>query len=101
MILVDEASAGAYYGAIVAAPYGKMFFSKLFELFNIPKDDPNIKLEEVIMPELVGKSVAEAISILKKLGVFYEIDGSSGIIKEQLPPAGTIIYKGEVVLIVT
>ena len=47
MILVDEASAGAYYGAIVAAPYGKMFFSKLFELFNIPKDDPNIK-EDVV-----------------------------------------------------
>jgi stage V sporulation protein D (sporulation-specific penicillin-binding protein) len=101
MILVDEASAGAYYGAIVAAPYGKMFFSKLFDLFNIPKDDPSIKLEEVVMPELLGKSVAEAISTLKKLGVFCEIDGSGGIVKEQLPPAGTIIYKGEVVLIVT
>ena len=101
MILVDEASAGAYYGAIVAAPYGKLFFSKLFELFNIPKDDPNIKLEEVVMPELLGKSIADAISTLKKLGVFCEIDGSGGIVKEQLPPAGTIIYKGEVVLIVT
>ena len=101
MILVDEASAGAYYGAIVAAPYGKMFFSKLFEMLNIPKDDPKHILEEVVMPDIVGKSLAEAAAELKKCGLFYEVDGNSGVVKEQLPPAGTRIYKGQTVLIVT
>lgn len=101
MILVDEASAGAYYGAIVAAPYGKMFFSKLFEMLNIPKDDPKFVLEEVIMPNVVGKSLAEAVAELKKCGIFYEVDGSGGVVKDQLPPAGTRIYKGQTVLIVT
>ena len=101
MILVDEASAGAYYGAIVAAPYGKLFFSKLFEMLNIPKDDPSIILEEVIMPDVVGKSLAEAVAEIKKLGLFYEVAGDGDSVKEQIPPAGTRIYKGQTVLIVT
>lgn len=101
MILVDEPSAGAYYGSIVAAPYGKSFFSQLFEFYNIPKDDPSVVLEEVIMPQVVGLSLANAVAELKKVGIEYEIDGDGSIITKQLPPAGTKIYKGSVVLLVT
>lgn len=101
MILVDEPSAGAYYGSIVAAPYGKSFFSQFFEFYDIPKDDPNIVVEEVIMPQVVGLSLANAVAELKKVGLEYEIDGDGGIIKKQLPPAGTKIYKGSVVLLIT
>ena len=101
MILVNEPSNGVYYGSLVAAPYGKEFFKEFFTLFNIKKDDPNIVLEEVIMPDIVGKSLAEAVSMLKVLGVNYEIDGEGGVVKQQLPPPGTKIYKGETVLIIT
>lgn len=101
MILVDEPSAGAYYGSLVAAPYGKEFFSELFEFYDIPKDDPSFVQEEVIMPQLTGYSLAYAVSELKKLGIEYEIDGEGGTIKQQLPPAGTKIYKGSVVLLIT
>ena len=101
MILVDEPSAGAYYGSLVAAPYGKSFFSQLFEFYNIPKDDPSVVLEEVIMPQVVGLSLTNAVAELKKVGLEYEIDGDGSIITKQLPPAGTKIYKGSVVLLVT
>lgn len=101
MILVDEPSAGAYYGSLVAAPYGKSFFSQLFEFYNIPKDDPSVVLEEVIMPQVVGLSLANAVAELKKVELEYEIDGDGSIITKQLPPAGTKIYKGSVVLLVT
>lgn len=101
MILVDEPSAGAYYGSLVAAPYGKSFFSQLFEFYNIPKDDLSVVLEEVIMPQVVGLSLANAVAELKKVGLEYEIDGDGSIITKQLPPAGTKIYKGSVVLLVT
>ena len=53
------------------------------------------------MPDIVGKSLAEAVSMLKVLGVNYEIDGEGGVVKQQLPPPGTKIYKGETVLIIT
>ena len=101
MILVDEPGAGAYYGAIVAAPYGKQFFSELFDLMNFPKDDPNIVLEEVVMPDLVGQSLANAVAELKKIGLYYEIAGEGSFVVKQLPPPGTIVYKGETIILVT
>lgn len=101
MILVNEASAGAYYGAIVAAPYGRQFFEKLFEFYDIPKDDKNIQIEEVIMPDLVGESLAEAVSKLKRLGLFYEIDGEGGTIRKTIPPAGIKLKKGDTILLIT
>lgn len=101
MIMVDEPSAGAYYGSIVAAPYGKQFFSSLFDFYNFPKDDIDIVLEEVIMPEVTGYSLANAVSELKELGISYEIDGEGSVVKKQLPPAGTILYKGQTVLLIT
>lgn len=101
MILVDEPSAGAYYGSLVAAPYGKSFFSQFFEFYNMPKDDEKVVLEEVIMPQVTGYSLANAAAELKKAGLEYELDGSGGTIKEQLPPAGTKLTKGTTVLLVT
>ena len=101
LIMVDEPSAGAYYGSIVAAPYGKQFFSSLFEFYNFPKDDSSVVLEEVIMPEVTGYSLANACAKLKKRGLEYEIDGDGGVVKKQLPPAGTILYKGQTVLLIT
>ena len=100
LIMVDEPSAGAYYGSIVAAPYGKQFFSSLFEFYNFPKDDSSVVLEEVIMPEVTGYSLANACAELKKRGLEYEIDGDGGVVKKQLPPAGTILYKGQTVLLI-
>lgn len=101
MILVDEPSAGAYYGSLVAAPYGKNFFSQFFEFYDLPKDDNSVELKEVLMPQVTGYSLASAVAELKKIGLEYEIDGSGSTIKQQLPPAGTKLNKGETVLLIT
>ncbi len=101
MIMVDEPSAGAYYGSIVASPYGKEFFSQLFEYKDIPKDDETSVCKEVVMPNIKGMSLANALALLKTLNLFCEIDGEGGVITEQLPPAGTICYEGETILIST
>lgn len=101
LIMVDEPSAGAYYGSIVAAPYGKQFFASLFDFYNFPKDDANVVLLEVIMPEVTGYSLANAVAELKKVGLDYEIDGDGSVVRKQLPPAGTILYKGQTVLLIT
>ena len=73
MIMVDEPSAGAYYGSLVASPYGKEFYSSLFEYLDIPKDDESAKRMEVIMPNLIGESLANAVAILKTLNLYYDI----------------------------
>ncbi len=100
MIMVDEPSAGAYYGSLVAAPYGKEFFSQLFEFYDMPKDDSNIVVEEVTMPQVEGLSLAEAMAEVTAAGLGYEIDGEGAFITKQLPPAGTRLHKGDTVLLV-
>lgn len=101
MLLVDEPSAGAYYGSIVAAPYGQSFFSQLFEFYDMPKDSVETILVEVVMPQVTGLSLANAVAEIKRLGLEYEIDGDGSFVKQQLPPAGTKLYKGNVVLLIT
>lgn len=101
MILVDEPSAGAYYGSLVAAPYGKTFFQELFSFYNLPKDNESVVVEKVVMPQVVGMSLANAVAQIKKAGLEYEIDGSGGVILRQLPPAGTILDKETTVLLIT
>ena len=99
--MVDEPGAGAYYGSIVAAPYGKMIFEKLFKYLNIPKDDENVKLEYVVMPNLIGLTLTDAIRQLNSLKLDCEIDGHGGIILEQLPPEGVKIPINTAVLLKT
>ena len=100
-IMVDEASAGAYYGSIVAAPYGKEIFTRLFDYLGEEKQDKSVQVEYVEMPDLVDKSIVECISILKKLDLGFEIDGDGEYIARQLPPVGTRLQKGTTILLVT
>ncbi len=100
MILVDEPGAGAYYGGVVAAPYGKIFYSELLKYLGETKQDPSVIVEQVTMPNLVGLSLAEGVEILIKLGLEYEIDGFGTIVKAQLPPEGTTLQKGDCVILV-
>jgi len=105
LFAVDEPSAGAYYGSVVAAPYGKEIFANLFTYLNIQPTNLEEDLKQIEktikMPNLIGKSLTEAISILNNLGLIYEIDGEGGIIKDQLPPAGTMLFKDANVILIT
>ena len=100
LLLVDEPGAGAYYGSVVAAPYGKEVFSGIFEYLSIEKDSSD-PVEYVTMPSLVGISLTDASVILKQLGLFYELDGEGEYILQQLPPQGTSLAKGTTIVLIT
>ncbi len=101
LVFVDEPSAGAYYGSIVAQPYGKIIFNKMFEYLNIPKENEEIKLEYIKMPNVVGLTVSEASEILIKMGIDFELYGESGKIKKQLPPEGEDIAVGDTIVLIS
>lgn len=100
-IMVDEPSAGAYYGSIVAAPYGKIVFSNLFEYLGEKKQDESVAVNYVEMPNLVGDSLADAGSKLKALNLCYELDGEGEFVLAQLPPAGSMLAEGTYVVLIT
>ena len=58
-------------------------------------------IEEVEMPQLVGKTLSEAAVILDKIGINFETDGEGGIILKQLPPSGTTLAKGDTIVLIT
>ena len=100
-IMVDEPGAGVYYGSLVAAPYGKTVFTQLFEYLDEEKQDPSKVVRQVSMPNLVGKSLADGLLELKKLGLECEIEGDGGVVSEQLPPEGTLLVEGSTILLRT
>ncbi len=100
-IMVDEPGAGAYYGSIVAAPYGKIVFTNLFEYLGEEKQDESVEVKYVTMPDLVGLSLAESGSRLKALNLYYELDGEGEFVTDQLPPPNTMVQEGTTVVLIT
>lgn len=100
-VMVDEPSAGAYYGSIVAAPYGKLIFTNMFEYLGEKKQDESVVVEYVTMPDLVGSNLTDASVVLKQLGLYFELDGEGEFIERQLPPANTQIAKGSTIVLIT
>lgn len=102
LLMVDEPGTGAYYGSVVASPYAKEIFAGMFEYLNIEPDDPALASAEVAtvtMPDLINKTLTEAVTTLVSLGLSYEIDGEGLTITNQLPPAGTKVKVTDTVII--
>lgn len=96
LMLVDEPQGYVYYGSIVAAPYVGGIFADIFAYKGIaPRYDGNEKElnEEIVMPDLMDKQLAEASATLKSLGIDCEISGESGRVVYQVPAAGAKIKK--------
>ena len=101
LFCVNEPSAGAYYGSVVAAPYGKQFFSGLFGYLGIRPtnltEDMIRMMANIEVPNLVGMSVTMAVSLLKKLKLEYEIDGEGDYISWQSVATGEKLFEGAII----
>lgn len=98
LLCVDEPSSGAYYGSVVASPYAKQIFSGMFDYKNI-KPSNFVEQEQVTVPNLVGKTISEAYSLLNGLGFYFEVDGEDGIVVSQFPSPDTKLYIGSTILL--
>ncbi len=105
LLCVDEPSTGIYYGSQVAAPYGKEIFSGLFTYLNIAPTNLTQDLEKLLptieVPNLIGLSITQAVSLIKKMKLEYEIEGEEGTIIWQSIPAGEKVFKGAIIMIKT
>ena len=106
LVVVDRPTSGSYYGSIVATPYAKMVFEGIIKYKNIPPSDTLAvdlkKMEKNIeMPNLVGKSLSDAVGIIKNLGLQYELDGEGGKVKAQYPAPKEMLYKNGIVVLTT
>ena len=100
--LYNPTGEGGHQGGGVAAPVGGHIFSEILPYLEVNKTDEGEEVvEKVQTPDILGKSLKEAESILKENGLetvyesdSEEIDKENTYIEEQTPKAGIIVNKG-------
>ncbi len=97
LMIVDEPQGYMYYGSLVAAPYAGRVFKSIFEYEGI---EPTLAVDKqyVLMPDVVGKSIADAAAELEAAGLNVECIGEGEVIA-QTPIAGTRVAVSDTVLI--
>lgn len=104
LLLVDEPQGYSYYGSIVAAPFVGKLFSNIFAYKNIAptyKEGEDLGYTEIDMPDITGMSIADALVVLKKVGLDYDFAGEGGKVSYQFPVAGQKVRSNAVVFFST
>lgn len=104
LVIVDEPQ-GAYYGGVVASPVAKEIFEAIFDLRETPRDEnlaeqDRLNAASVTVPDLTGKTLTEAVSILSSLGLQYLTSGDGIYVKDQIVAPGAVVEEGDIVLLI-
>ena len=104
LVLIDEPQ-GAYYGGVVAAPVAKLVFEAIFDLKETPKNE-NLKEEEklekanIVMPDLIGMTLTEAVKMVTSLGLQYLTSGEGRFVKDQISAPNSLVSENDIVLLI-
>ncbi len=103
LVLVDE-PVGIYYGGTVAAPVVKELYENILPYMGImPKykesDFETYQVGEIIIPDLIGKSVQDAKAVLKEYELTCDFQGTGENIVEQFPLAGESVNRGSKIIL--
>jgi stage V sporulation protein D (sporulation-specific penicillin-binding protein) len=101
-IAVDNAKGATQYGGTIAAPIARQIMIDSINALNIKKRENGLEKtynyydkKYATVPNVIGKSVNEAMKLLKSFKV--EFSGSGGRVGYQAPLFNTRIYQGETV----
>ena len=98
--LYNPTGEGGHQGGGVAAPLAGQIFREILPYMEINQGnaDEVEQVEQVVAPDIVGKSVAEAEKLLKENGLELvlesEVEDTEALVKEQVPSAGIMVKKG-------
>ncbi|MDD7677023.1 MAG: penicillin-binding transpeptidase domain-containing protein [Anaerovibrio sp.] len=116
LVVIDDPSAGSFYGGQIAAPVARDIFSQLFRFMHIsPSSDtfadmnkdkettaarpaPAASDGKVRMPDLTGMSIRDVSQKLAELGLGIDVQGN-GLARSQSIPAGAEIKSGQSVTV--
>ena len=116
LVVIDDPSAGSFYGGQIAAPVARDIFSKLLRFMHIsPSSDtfadmnkdketaaarpaPAASDGKVRMPDLTGMSIRDVSQKLAELGLGIDVQGN-GLARSQSIPAGAEIKSGQSVTV--
>ena len=106
--LYNPTGEGGHQGGGVAAPLGGQILSEILPYLEVEQGNPEeVELKnEITVPDITGKTIAEARKILKeyKLEIYIKdsydgLDEENTVVSNQVPEAGINVYEGSYVYI--
>lgn len=96
-------------GGVLVAPVVGKLIDEILTYKGIEKeytdDDKKLLKQEVQVPDVKGKTVKEAINLLKQNKLEYKIEGSnrdlSAIVQEQTPKSTALLHENSIVILYT
>ncbi|GHU68216.1 stage V sporulation protein D [Clostridia bacterium] len=99
LVIVNEARYVPDYGGTTAAPFARDILEQSLQYMGIRADKGTVKQVQVTVPDLVGKSVADATKALTALGLTAVTDGDSTTVLDQMPAAGATVWSDSQVML--
>ena len=101
VLVIADSPKGVHYGSVTAAPGVKQILSDTLRYLNISPDKASKESSDankVEVPDVVGRSVSEAIGILGGASLSYDTDKAAAkkedfVVTKQYPAAGTKVKK--------
>lgn len=104
LVILDQPAEGMpYYGATIAAPVVKNILEETLQYIGVEPqyNDGEKKYIENEIPDISGKSVSEAESVLKAAGFDIRVKGNGKTVTDQLPKAYVKLAAGGTVVAYT
>lgn len=104
LLTLYKPTGGNYYGGSIAAPAVAQILSEVLPYMDIPSNDTSTidTIETIGVPDLTGKTLAEAESTLSGLGLEYSAVGNSDeIVRVQMPLSGSQLTSEGIVKLYT
>jgi cell division protein FtsI (penicillin-binding protein 3) len=122
LVVIDEPRGPSSYGGVVAAPVFKAIMEKVLPYLNVlPKGTMIVKkerdstpyeeasgagaskdevkmskgIERVVMPDLTGLSMRNALSRIEGKGLIIKVSGNGKVV-DQAPKAGVVVERGDI-----
>lgn len=101
IVSLDEPDPSNYYSGSTAAPLAKDILEDIFNYLNMKPDSTSSSenVPNVVVPEIRGKSLNEAESILTKNKLGFDIQGNGSIINDISPKPGVSVKENTKVTI--
>ncbi len=100
IVVVDEPTAGEFYGGLVAAPVVSSILSEVLPYLEIPRNG-EAEHKNINVINYTEKTVDEAIKTITEAGLEYRIIGEGDIIVNQMPKPGTLLTDNGTVILYT
>ena len=104
LLTLYKPTGGNYYGGSIAAPAVAQILSEVLPYMDIPSNDTSTidSIETIGVPDLTGKTLAEAESTLSGMGLAYSAVGEADqIVSMQMPLSGSQLTSEGIVKLYT